>query len=469
MHRRDLLCAGLVSAFSLPLPVRSASAVAQWDVLVVGAGGAGLAAAVSALESGAKRVAVLEKMPMIGGHTIISTGSYSIPVSLAPEDDPFEQMAQEIVESGGNEALALKLASESMAGMQWLAGMGVNWEPRLFRAVGSQATRNISTGSARGGYDYVQALNRRAKRLGAVIFFSTRATDLVLDAGRVIGVDAETKESQTKRFLARAVVLATGGFGANVALRMRYIPWLDATYRTTADPFSLLGDCATGDGIELGERAGAKLVDMEAMQLIPFNGGRVLDFVGGELWVNSRGVRFVDEGASFETIRLAMGEQPGRMMWAITDAKSKKNASLGPKMAAGIVRTADSIEKLAEGTGIPSVVLRETLSRYNRFAQAGKDDDFGKTVFTQTVDTPPFYYGVEKLAVHMTSGGLAIDDSARVLDQNNRPIPGLWAAGETTGGLHGRNRLGGNALTDTFVFGRIAGREAAQSVSRKIQ
>ena len=431
------------------------------DVLIIGAGGAGLAAAVSALESGARRVTILERGAFVGGHTVISAGTVTI---AAGGETPVEDLARDIIEAGGRPELARTFAENAGAAIQWLGSMGVAWEPRLFRAVGSgmSARRNLSTGSQRGGWDMIQALSERARTLGAKTLFETRACRLLLENGRVGGVAARTASGDEVLRYARAVVLATGGFRGNHELRSRFAPRLDSSYGTTADTFGLTPDLARGDGILMGEAAGAQLVDMDAVECIPYAGGRVLDYAGAEVWINAEGDRFVNEEATFDVIAAAMQEQTGGFMWTITDAKSQKGANFGSKLSAGLVREARSLTALAHDIGISIERLSFTMNSYNRMVALGKDPRFGRTTFLQTIDTPPFYYGIERLCVHITMGGLLIDADARVLDRMNAPVPGLFAAGETTGGVHGRKRLGGNALTDAFVFGRIAGAGAAR-------
>ena len=261
---------------------------------------------------------------------------------------------------------------------------------------------------------------------------------------------------------ARAVVLATGGFTANLAMRRQYDPRLHEGLRTTANPEGYSIDGATGDGIRMAEAIGAKTVGMSHIQLIPFIGGRVTDYVGGEVWVNARGERFVNEEAGFRTLYEAILSQPEGRLWTITDSQSRKNASFATKLYTGAVRRADTVEDMAREMDVRPEVLHETLRRYNAFVEKRRDEDFGRTSFTQRIDRPPYYFGEERFAVHFTCGGLSIDERARVLDRANQPIEGLYAAGETTGGIHGRDRLGGNSLTDCFVFGRIAGTNAAQ-------
>lgn len=459
MHRRDLLSALCVAA--LPSLVRAAQSDLL-DVVIVGAGGAGLAAAVAAKEAGAARVLVLEKTIAAGGHTLLSAGSISVPVESSSRD-PVAEMAQEMIRAGGDRRLAEVLARESASLAGWLADMGVRWEPRLFQAVGAVSRRNLSPGAMRGGFECVQALAARAKALGAEVHFMEPAKHLYVKDGKIRGVLTESSDGSRRLYEARAVILATGGFGANVALRRLYRPELDGDYTTTADPLGRLGDGATGDGVLMAQRVGARLVDMDAVQLIPYNGGRVLDYAGAEIWLNAEGRRFVNEEAPFSRIEAALQEQTDAMMWALTDAKSQKGANIVIKLASGAVQTADSIEALARGMHLSTHVLQQTLARYNRMVRAGKDADFGRKILTQTIDTPPFYYGVERLCIHMTLGGVAVDSDMHVLDRNGRVMDGLYAAGEVTGGVHGRRRISGNALTEAFAFGRLAGRNAARS------
>ena len=221
------------------------------------------------------------------------------------------------------------------------------------------------------------------------------------------------------------------------------------------------GESIKDDPVAQRAMEGAKTVGMPHIQLIPFIGGRVTDYAGAEVWVNARGERFVNEEERFGTLYEAILQQPDARFWVITDSQSKKNATFGPKLAWGAVRAAANLEEVAQAMEIPEAKLRETLRRYNEAVDRNRDDLFGRTVFTQRIDTPPYYFGEERFAVHFTCGGLAIDTHARVLDRSGNPIPGLFAAGETTGGIHGKDRLGGNSLIDCFVFGRIAGEEAA--------
>lgn len=472
MQRRRFLNSAFALGLTAPLALRASEAPEEArelsaDVVIVGSGAAGLSAAVSALQSGGRRVALLEKAPLLGGHSILSTGSVSVAfpdAETGARDENIERFVRDTLEAGGPESdpeLVRLLAQKSYDAVIWLIQLGVRWNLEPFRAVSSTAVRNISTGSVRAGYDYVQTLLSAAKRLGVEIHYRTRAEALLTEAGRVTGVLARGPRGEALRFRAPAIVLATGGFTANPVMRRRFDPRLHEGLRTTANPEGQTLDGATGDGIAMAEKIGAKTVGMPHIQLIPFIGGRVTDYAGAEVWVNARGERFVNEEERFGTLYEAILQQPDARFWVITDSQSKKNATFGPKLARGAVRAAANLEEVAQAMEIPEAKLRETLRRYNEAVDRNRDDLFGRTVFTQRIDTPPYYFGEERFAVHFTCGGLAIDTHARVLDRSGNPIPGLFAAGETTGGIHGKDRLGGNSLIDCFVFGRIAGEEAA--------
>ena len=343
MQRRRFLNSAFALGLTAPLALRASEAPEEArelsaDVVIVGSGAAGLSAAVSALQSGARRVALLEKAPLLGGHSILSMGSVSVAfpdAETGARDENIERFVRDTLEAGGPESdpeLVRLLAQKSYDAVIWLIQLGVRWNLEPFRAVSSTAVRNISTGSVRAGYDYVQTLLSAAKRLGVEIHYRTRAAALLTEAGRVTGVLARGPRGEALRFRAPAVVLATGGFTANPVMRRRFDPRLHEGLRTTANPEGQTLDGATGDGIAMAEKIGAKTVGMSHIQLIPFIGGRVTDYAGAEVWVNARGERFVNEEERFGTLYEAILQQPDARFWVITDSQSKKNATFGPKL-----------------------------------------------------------------------------------------------------------------------------------------
>ena len=453
----------------------------NYDVVVVGSGAAGLSAAVAAREAGAKKVAVLEKLSLVGGHSIVSSGSVSVAFRKPGAADPLRdlhKMEEEMQQVGGPSArrdLIKVLVNDSESVVRRLAELGVQWDKRFFRAVGGLSPRSISTGSAQAGYDYVQVLMRRARALGVEFYLSTRAIGLVRRDNRVTGLFAartslpalagampENFSSAEEPMLisAHGVVLATGGFSANPAMRSLWDPSIPAGLPTTANPDKLALDGATGDGIFMAQAVDAKLVDMNCIQIIPYSGGRLLDRVGGEIWINDEGRRFIAEGAPFSQLRQRMSDDDG--FWAISDSQTSKGRSLAAKLIQGTVRKADSVKQLAEAINVRESVLRQTIERWNTSVSKGFDLDFSMPISNGSpIKTPPFFYGRETWSVHFTCGGLAITAYGEALRNDGSMIEGLYAAGETTGGVHGQDRLGGNSLTDCFVFGSRAGRRAA--------
>ena len=452
-----------------------ADQVVDTDIVVVGAGGAGFSAAVAAAEAGAKNIVLLEKNPVVGGHTVISGGSVNAVDTKRQKamgiEDSADKMAAQTLKAGdyrADPALVKTLADNSEAAINWMEGLGVQWNPRVFEAWGGLFARSHNSGDKNAGHDYIRVLNKAAKAHGVQIKTNTKAVELLRkdDQSPVTGVVAQAKNGEKITYNAKAVVLATGGFTANVPMRMRYDRRLDASFKTTANPTGKGFDGSTGDGINMATKVGADTDGMNYIQLIPFVGGRVIDYVGGDIFVDPQGKRFVNEGGRRDAIADAVLALPGRTMWVITDDQSLKGASLETKLKKGIVFKADTVEEMAKKMNVDPKVLQQTLDRYNEFAAKKEDPDFGKTTFTQLINKPPYYFGTETQDVHFSCGGLRITPQAQVVDVNGKVIPGLYAAGETTGGIHGTNRAGGNALIDNFVFGRIAGQQAAAPAAK---
>ncbi len=467
MKRRVLITGtGLAAASFLVPPLRAADL--KYDVVVAGAGLAGLSAAVAAREAGARRVLVLEKEPVVGGHSVISTGYFA-----AVKEDPknpkayreaVDLMVQDMVATGkdeGDPALIRRVAEGSGPALSWLAGMGVSWISDPYQALGGVRPRCYLSSFVRGGYDYVYALRRRLSELKGEVRFSSRLANIEKAAD---GSFHLTVESRGDAFSVdtRTLILATGGFGDNVELRQKYDARLTEDITTSANPHGELSPTATGDGILLAERLGAATVGMNHILTIPFSGGRTTNYVGADIYFDLSGKRFVSEDAEMEEISRAVWNLPGHTFWVMTDAVSSKGSGRDMKLLKGIVRQANSLEEAARGMKIPVETLRKTLDRYNSFARSGIDEDFGRRAFTQEIKTPPFYYGEERPYVHFCNGGLKLDVQARVISEGGKPISGLFAAGEVTGGVHGAGRLGGGSLPDCTVFGRIAGANAAR-------
>ena len=464
MRRRTLLLGSLgLTALSLPALAKTPELTA--DVVIVGSGGAGLMAAYGALEAGAKKIVVLEKAPMAGGRTAYSSGFLS---AVSPKrqnpgvTDSVERMVRDMLEEGDYAAdarLVETLARDSESVLDLFESLGLRWRPPV-ALCGGFFPRNFSPYPMRSGYEYVRALLDALEKEGDRfrILFETRAERLLAEDGRIAGIAAQGP-SGPLTVRAKAVVLATGGFASNAERLARCLgtdPHRHPRIVSTPDPVD------TGDGLDLAEAVGADAVGLEHVLAIPYMGGKIQWAGASDLYLDREGRRFIAEDASWRTLRNAVERLPDAQFWVVTDSQSFKGDSAEMKILEGRVRVAENLEALAKGLDVPLETLRETLARYNAFVREGIDRDFGKRSLLLTVEEPPFYYGEESLGVLVTLGGLAIDTEGRVLDKRGLPIPGLYAAGETTGGVHGASALGGTTLTEIFVFGRRAGREAAR-------
>ena len=339
MQRRILLTGALGFAVC---PGLAAAADAVWDVIVAGSGLAGLSAAASALESGAERVLVLEKGPVIGGHSAMSSGSLAV-VSprrqvLQPVGDSVEQLVKDSRRVGGriNEALIRTIGEKSEAAADWLEAMGVPFSDVIFQAAGGLRPRCISVSGGAAGRIYVEAVNRYARVRGMQLQFASTVAGLERFSDRWRVTVRHTVTGKERSLSAKTVVLATGGFTANVGMRMQFDARLDADMQTTANPHGLYFDGATGDGIRLAERLGAATADMDKFLLLAYSGGRLLEYAGAEVYLTMQGERFVNEAASTGEIAETLFALPEKAMWVVTDSRSVKGASLGLKLANGM-------------------------------------------------------------------------------------------------------------------------------------
>lgn len=470
------ICGVLAAIFFVALGYTSHAAneqVFKSDVLVIGSGGAGMAAAVSASQNGAKSVTVIEKLPILGGSTNFSGGVLNSPDPKRQNKlgikDSAELFAKDIMEAGDNmsdPALVKALAENATDTLYWLEGMGVKVNDRLFsKGAGNSAVRSHDTSPKQTGRDYLDVLEAVAKKQGIKAFTETNAATIDIietkNNGRIMRAVATDPDGNKVIYEAKAIILATGGFGSNKEMRKKYDPRLDDSFFTTNNPKGLSKAGNTGDGIIMAQELRAGVTGMEYIQLLGLSGGQVVNEVGADIFITREGKRFVDEAGRRDVVSAAYLQTPGKMYWVITDSQSKKNATFEGKLKSGEVIKADSVDEMAKGMGIDAKVLKNTLDRYNGFVKNKKDTDFGKTVFAQTIDKAPYYFGKQVQNVHYTMGGLTITPKAEVKDVDGKVIKGLYAAGEVTGGVHGSNRVGGNAVLDIMVYGRIAGKNAA--------
>lgn len=499
------------------------------DVVVVGGGGAGMAAAIAAADSGAS-VIILEKTAAVGGNTLASglamnaadpekasqmdalTGQVATLEGVLKYDEKefgdfadtlttlkgqikeylagdvtkaFDSVEWHIIQTylggkrkdlQGNEIkgqfdLISTLCSNSLDTYRWLGDTaGVALSDNMTSPVGSLWLRGHNFETKQGVFDSSLAF---VKGKGGELMLETKAEHLILDGSKVVGVTAVKGDGTEVEIRAKAVVLTTGGFGANGDMVRKYNTYWPAI------PDGIKTTCvaaATGDGIELALEAGAALKDMGLTQLMPTASAMTGQLADGLLvpsqfymFVNQEGDRFVNEYAERDTLASAALSQTGGMFYHIADQEmiptlqnKATQEDVDAMVEKGIMYKADTLEALAEKIGCPAENLKASVEKYNSYVDAGEDKDFGKNVFGTKIATAPYYAVIEKPSVHHTMGGVQINTKAEVLNEKGEVIEGLFAAGEVTGGVHAGNRLGGNAIADCMVFGRIAGTNAAE-------
>ncbi|MCR5843016.1 MAG: flavocytochrome c [Oscillospiraceae bacterium] len=440
------------------------------DVVVVGAGGAGLTASVMATQQGMK-VILLEKMPFVGGNSLRAEGGMNaadtkVQAELGLEGNTVDNFVDDTLRLGHDLAdpdLVRTLAENSAEAVDWLFSIDAPLEK--VKATGGtqhQYLHQPADGQAVGSY-LVAKLSAKAEELGIDVRVNTKATEILMDNGRAVGVKAED-EDHNYTINAKSVVLATGGFGANFDLMASYDPSLANAVTTNHAG-------AQGDGIMMAQAVGADTVDMEQIQLHPTviqsNGLLVSESLRsyGAVIVNTEGKRFVNDLAGRDVVSQAELKQPDGYCYIIFDQNLVDHLALTKKFIdGGYALTGDTYVALAREMGLEGDAVENfvnTMVAWNESCAKGLDEEWGRNNGMEAQATAPFYAIKIAPGIHHTMGGIKIDEKAEVIDTDGNVIPGLFACGETTGGIHGGNRVGGNAVCDFIVFGRIAGQSAA--------
>lgn len=449
------------------------------DVVIIGAGGAGLSAAITAAEAGAK-VIVVEKMLMVGGNTLISGAEMAAPGNWLQtteniEDDK-DQFYEDIMKGGDNESdpeLVRVLADSALDGAEWLRDeVNVIFEDYMLFFGGHSVKRSLVPLNA-SGVELINKLEAKALELGVEIHTNTPATEIVQENGKVNGVKAEYNGKEVLYSANNGVIVASGGFGSNLDMRVKYNPAMDEKILST----NTVG--STGDGITMAEKLNAQIVDMQYIQTYPtcdpergtllYVGDVRMD--GRSILVNKEGKRFVEELERRDVISSAVVAQTGGVSYMFWDEASmiaskvnvKHKAEYDNLIERGILVKADTLEEAAAFFEIDAAELQNTVNNYNEYAKNGKDLEFNKRGELTAFTDGPYYIMKSIPAIHHTMGGIKINTDAQVLDVDGKVIDGLFAAGEVTGDIHGTNRLGSDAIADIVVFGRIAGKNAAES------
>ena len=486
------------------------------DVVVVGAGGAGMTAAITAAAEG-KSVVILESQSMVGGNSVRATGGMNAGKTVYQDENEFgesagvektlktaaekyadnetitalaktvsEQWAEyqknptgyfdsvELMEldtmiggKGINDpALVETLCSNSADAIDWLDEHGITLHSvssfggasvkRIHRPVNAEG-KTLSVGSY-----MIPLLEENCEKAGVQILLNTTANEILTDAsGAAVGIKATGSTGETVTVNAKAVVLTTGGFGANLDMVVEYKPELKGFMTTNAAG-------AQGQGIEMATAIGAGTVDMDQIQIHPTVEANTAALIteglrgDGAVLINAEGKRFIDEVGTRDVVSAAEIAQTGSYSWLVVDqAMVDASSVIQGYIKKGYTVTGETYEELGKAMGVDEAAFAETMKTWNGYVEAKNDPDFGRTSFANKLDTAPYYAIKVTAGVHHTMGGLTINTNTEVLKADGTVIPGLFAAGEVTGGVHGANRLGGNAVADFTVFGRIAGKAAS--------
>lgn len=490
------------------------------DVVVVGAGGAGMTAAITATDAG-KKVIVVESQPIAGGNSVRSTGGMNAAKTPYQDKNEFKEAAGvektlataaekfadnatitalaatvkaqweayqanpqgyfdsvELMELdtliGGkgknNPELVKALAENSAAAIEWLASIGA--DVKNVGAFGGASVKRIHRPvnadgkvTAVGAY-IVPILEKNLQDRNVQFLFDTTANEIIMKDGKAVGIKATGKDGNKVTINAKSVVIATGGFGANAEMVEKYKPELKGFATTNAEG-------AQGQGIDMATAVGAATVDMDQIQIHPTvhieeDGNAHLITEGlrgdGAILVNAEGKRFYDEVSTRDKVSAAIIAQPEKSAWLVVDQSMvDKSAVIAGYIKSGYTVTGATYEELAKAMGVDEATFVSTMNTWNQAVEAKSDAEFNRTSFANPLTTAPYYAIKITPAVHHTMGGIAINPKAEVLNEKGEVISGLFAAGEVTGGVHGANRLGGNAVADFTVFGRIAGQSAADN------
>ena len=486
------------------------------DVVVVGAGGAGMTAAITAAAEG-KTVVILESQSMVGGNSVRATGGMNAGKTVYQDENEFGESAgvektlktaaEKYADNETITALA-KTVSEQWAAYQanptgyfdsvelmeldtMIGGKGIN-DPELVETLCANSAdaidwldehgitlHNVSSfGGASvkrihrpvdaegktlsvGSY-MIPLLQENCEKAGVKMMLDTTATEILTDAnGAAVGVKATGASGETVTVNAKAVVLASGGFGANLDMVVKYKPELKGFMTTNAPGIQ-------GQGIEMAQAIGAATVDMDQIQIHPTVEANTAALIteglrgDGAILINEEGQRFIDEVGTRDVVSAAEIAQTGSYSWLVVDqAMVDASSVIQGYIKKGYTVTGATYEELGKAMGVDAAAFAETMEKWNGYVEAKNDPDFGRTSFANPLNTAPYYAVKVTAGVHHTMGGLKINANTEVLNEKGEVIPGLFAAGEVTGGVHGANRLGGNAVADFTVFGRIAGAAAS--------
>ena len=466
---------------ALKKAARELPKTSNYDVVVIGAGGAGFSAAITARNAGAN-VVLLEKMPAVGGNSLISGAEMNVAKNwvqpkLGINDDSPELHAQDTFKGGdgkGDMKVINVMTHQALDAAKWCRDyLGVRFEDDNLFFFGGHSRKRALIPVGHTGTEFIAKFQAKADELGIPVITNMKAEELIKNKdGRVVGVKATMDGSEYTFNAKGGVVLATGGFGANPEMVKKYNPKIDERFKTTDAPGT------TGEALYMAERAGAELVNMGYIQTYPICDpiSGAIELIAdarfdGAIMLNQEGKRFVEELQRRDVLSEAILNQTGQYCWVLWNDNIGKISNTVKAHAneyeaftkQGIMTTCDDLKCIADFTKIPFDQLQKTVKRVSDMAGKGNDKDFNHRSGLVDMQQGKYYVIKAVPSTHHTMGGVRINEKAEALTAEGKVIPGLWAAGEVTGVTHGTNRLGGNAYTDIIVFGRIAGEAAAKA------
>lgn len=446
----------------------------KYDIIIVGAGGAGMSAALEAKDKGMNPV-IFEKMPIAGGNTIKSSSGMNASETKFQQEqgikDNNDLFYEETLKGGhgtNDKDMLRFFVDNSASAIDWLDSIGIRLNNiTITGGMNEKRTHRPEDGSAVGQY-LVNGLVKNVQEQEIPLFVNSKVTDITEKDGKVNGVKVIFNENDEKNIAADAVVVTTGGFGANMDMISEVRSDLKG-YVTTNQEGS------TGDGITMIEKLGGTTVDMDQIQVHPTVQQEKSYLIGeavrgeGAILVTSQGKRFTNELDTRDNVTGAINKLPEKSAYLVFDSGVKSRVkAIQQYEKMGFVIQGDSIEALAKEMGVPADQLKATLDTWNSAVKNNKDTEFNRTTGMDNDLSGAPYHAIQIApGIHYTMGGVKINTNTEVLDKDGKPIPGLFAAGELTGGLHGQNRIGGNSVAEIIIFGRQAGIKSAEFVGAR--